>query len=60
MNDKEFREKCREIICQQLNELDEFFKSNKGYGFDPEVAKSVALLYIAANMPNLNDEKKKP
>ena len=60
MNDEELKQKCHEIICQQLNELDEFFKDNKDYGFDPSVSKSVALLYIAANMPNLNDKESKP
>lgn len=60
MNDEELRQKCHKIICQQLSELDKFLKDNKDYGFDPNVSKTAALLYIAANMPNSNDEEDKP
>lgn len=63
MNDKEFRQKCRKIIYHQLEELYKDIEKVEEDGFttayDPKDAQSVALLYIAANMPipNVSDEK---
>lgn len=57
MNDEKFRKKCREFSYQQM---DDFFKDYKDRGaFISKEGIAIALLYIAANMPNLNDEKKK-
>lgn len=63
MNDKEFKQKCHEIIYYQLDELDKYLKSREGMystGFDSDIAIATSLLYIAANMPNLNGKDNKP
>lgn len=58
MNDKEFREKCREFSYQQM---DDFFKDYQERGaFKSKIGIAIALLYIAANMPNPNERAKKP
>ena len=57
MNDKEFRQKCREFSYQQM---EDYFKDyQERDAFKSKEGIAIALLYIAANMPNLNDKKKK-
>lgn len=64
-NDKEFREKCREISNANVNR---FIHNGDiaGSGLmmcdreDAETLKTSALLYIAASMPSPNERAKKP
>lgn len=56
-NDAEFRQKCREFSYQQMKD---YFKDyQERDAFKPKEGIAIALLYIAANMPNLNDKKDK-
>lgn len=57
MNDKEFRQKCREFSYQQMKDYFKDYQERDAFKSKEGIA--TALLYIAANMPNLNDEKKK-
>lgn len=58
LNDEEFRQKCREFSYQ---EMDDYFKDYRERdAFKSKEGIAIALLYIAANMPNLNDKENKP
>lgn len=57
-NDKEFRQKCREFSYHQMKDYFKDYQERDAFKSKEGIA--IALLYIAANMPNLNDEKKKP
>lgn len=63
MNDKDFREKCLEISYANIDDymqgVDERQCLVSTRKENVDILKSVALLYIAANMPNLNDKKDK-
>lgn len=66
MNDKEFRENCK-VLANDIIDFHCGWKKSLtvptnwvGIMEDTNQLTSAALLYIAANMPNLNDEKKKP
>ena len=57
MNDEEFRQKCREFSYHQMNDYFKDYQERDAFKSKEGIA--IALLYIAANMPNLNDKKKK-
>ena len=64
MNDKEFRQKCRDISYANIedymdgaSERQHLVSTRKE---NVDILKTAALLYIAANMPNLNDKDNKP
>ena len=65
MNDKEFRENCK-VLANDIIDFHAGWKKSLtvptdwvGVMEDTRQLDTAALLYIAANMPNLNDEKKK-
>lgn len=56
MNDKEFRQKCREISYASIEDYmrdRQYLVSTRKE--DVDVLKTAALLYIAANMPKPKD-----
>ena len=64
MNDEEFRQKCRDISYANIedymdgaSERQHLVSTRKE---NVDILKTAALLYIAANMPNLNDKENKP
>lgn len=64
MTDEEFRQKCREISYANIEDYMEgaserqYLVSTRKENVD--ILKTAALLYIAASMPNSNDEENKP
>lgn len=63
MTDEEFRQKCREISYANIEDYMEgaserqYLVSTRKENVD--ILKTAALLYIAANMPNLNNKENK-
>ena len=58
INDKEFRQKCREFSYQQM---EDYFKDyQERDAFKSKEGIAIALLYIAANMTSPNEGAKKP
>ena len=58
INDKEFRQKCREFSYQQM---EDYFKDyQERDAFKSKEGIAIALLYIAANMSSSNERAKKP
>lgn len=56
-NDAEFRQKCREFSYQQMKDYFKDYQERDAFKSKEGIA--IALLYIASNMPNLNDKKDK-
>lgn len=62
MNDREFRQKCRKISNANI---DDFIYAKDSVGSDlvmhqkedVEALRTAALLYIAANMPSVNEDE---
>lgn len=58
MNDKEFRQKCREISYASIEDYmrdRQYLVSTRKE--DVDVLKTAALLYIAAKLPSVNEDE---